>query len=342
MNGKVVTTGTAFCAILLFPLLAAASDTQHCYLRDANSPAASTAYLLCEQGLVYGTTDGGATWTAHDTGAAVILHAVSFSDAMHGFTAGDGGTLLATDDGGKTWQPRTTGTKEHLLTLFSLGNLVWAGGFDGALLHSIDGGHTWSKQTSGTSMALESVFFLDADHGWAVGWSGTILRTVDGGKTWATVKTSAATWSLAAVYFRDPQNGWAVGFSGQLVRSKDGGATWTAQKSPVQSWLTSVATDHAKRMWIAADSEILVSQDGGENWTAVPLDANYFVSRVFTVGDSLWALGELGILKQTGPGLQWKHDDTFIPAGAHISDSLEESVPTATTPATPAGTGKSR
>ena len=94
----------------MLPLLASASDTQHCYLRDASSPSASNAYLLCEQGLVYGTTDGGATWTAHDTGASVILHGISFYDAAHGFAVGDAGTLLATEDGAKTWQARTTGT----------------------------------------------------------------------------------------------------------------------------------------------------------------------------------------------------------------------------------------
>jgi len=324
MKRRFVVRAAGLCAALMLPLLVSASDTQHCYLRDASSPTPSSAYLLCEQGLVYGTTDGGATWAAHDTGAAVTMHAVSFFDAQHGFAAGDKGTLLATDDGGKTWQERTTGTKEHLLALFTVGNLAWAGGFDGILLHSIDGGRTWNKQTSGTTMALESIFFLDADHGWAVGWSGTILRTMDGGKAWQIIKTNAASWSLDAVHFRDAQNGWAVGFAGQLLRSRDGGATWEAQKSPVQSWLTSVAVDRANRVWVAADEQLLVSEDGGATWRAVALNGNYFVARVFPVGDTMWALGELGLLKQTGGGLQWKHDESFVPAGAHISNSLEE------------------
>jgi len=187
-------------------------------------------------------------------------------------------------------------------------------------------------------MALEAIFFLDPDHGWAVGWSGTILRTADSGKTWQTVKTSAASWSLAAVDFRDLQNGWAVGFSGQLLRSRDGGATWEAQKSPAQSSLTSVASDRANRLWIAADDQLLLSEDGGEKWRAIPLEANCFVTRLFRVGDSVWALGELGIFKQTGSGLEWKHDESFIPAGSHISNSLEE------TPAggAAAGAGKSK
>jgi photosystem II stability/assembly factor-like uncharacterized protein len=326
MKRWVIATSAVFCAALLVPLPAAASDTQHCYLRDAASPAPATAYLLCEQGLVYATTDNGATWAARDTGAPVTLHGISFFDAAHGFVVGDNGTLLATGDGGKTWQARDTGSKEHLLSAFTLGNLAWTSGFDGVLLHSSDGGRTWSAQTSGTTMALECIFFLDADRGWAVGWSGTILRTTDGGKTWQPVKTDAASWSLAAVRFLDANNGWAAGFSGQLLRSTDGGITWKAQKNPSQSWLTSIAADRAGRLWIAADDHLLVTPDGGANWQAIAVPVSFFVARVFPVGDSLWALAELGILRQTGSGVQWKYDESFVPAGAHIGNTVEETL----------------
>lgn len=332
MKRSNIAIGTGLCAALMLPLLAVASDTGHCYLRDATSPAASTAYLLCEQGLVYGTTDAGATWAAHDTGASVTLHGISFFDATHGFVVGDRGALLATEDGAKTWQVRTTGIKQHLLSVFTLGNQAWTSGFEGTMLHSTDSGRTWSKQDTGTTMALESVFFLDADHGWAVGWSGTILRTTNSGKTWQSIKTDAAQWSLAAVRFIDPNNGWAVGFSGQMLHSTDGGTTWKAQKNPSQSWLTSIATDRAKRVWIAADDNLLVSEDSGANWQAIPVPTSFFVSRVFQVGDSLWALAELGILKQTGPGFEWKHDETFVPAGAHIGNTVDETLGAKTTP----------
>lgn len=321
-----IITAARLCAALLLPILASASNTRICYLRDANSPTDSTAYLLCEQGLVYATTDAGKTWTANDTGASVTLHALAFFDATHGLAVGDEGTLLATGDGAKTWRARTSGTKEHLLSVFTFGNQAWTSGFDGALLHSSDAGRTWEKQSSGTTMALKSIFFLDAEHGWSVGWSGTILRTADGGKTWQTIKTDAAEWSLATVRFFDANNGWAAGFSGQLLRSTDGGITWKAQKSPTQSWLTLIATDRAKRLWVAADDHVLVSEDGGQNWKAIPVPTSFFVSRVFPVGDSLWGLAALGLVKQTGPGLEWKHDETFIPAGAHIGNTVGETL----------------
>jgi hypothetical protein len=31
-------------------------------------------------------------------------------------------------------------------------------------------------------------------------------------------------------------------------------------------------------------------------------------------------------VKQTGTGLEWKHDDTFVPAGAHIGNSVSETL----------------
>jgi len=62
----------------MLPFLASASDTQHCYLRDATSPAASSAYLLCEQGLVY-AQQMAAHLDRHDTGASVTLHGISSS-----------------------------------------------------------------------------------------------------------------------------------------------------------------------------------------------------------------------------------------------------------------------
>jgi hypothetical protein len=31
-------------------------------------------------------------------------------------------------------------------------------------------------------------------------------------------------------------------------------------------------------------------------------------------------------VKQTGTGLEWKHDETFIPAGAHIGNSVSETL----------------
>jgi len=330
---------------LMLPMLASAAGDL-CYLRDAATPNATTAYLLCEQGQIYSTTDAGGKWTMYRTRPADkvgrTLRAVYFKDALHGLVAGDGGTLLATDDGAKTWQERLDANKkklttEHLLDMFGIGDQVWISGFTGTMLHSTDFGRTWEVQKTGTTMALQGVFFSDATHGWAVGWAGTILRTLDGGKKWENIESPAATWSLNAVNFRNEKEGWAAGFSGELLRTRDGGVTWEALKSTVTSTLSSIAFDKAGRLWIAADEQLIVSQDAGTTWKKASADNYMFLSRLFRTGDTLWAMGELGILKQTAQtdGMEWKLADNFVASGTTIKDSADDVTADTATPPTP-------
>jgi photosystem II stability/assembly factor-like uncharacterized protein len=291
---------------------ASAQEPNSCWLRDGASPAKSLVYLLCEQGGLMVTTDAGTTWTNRSTGAKGHLRNLEFSDANHGFAVGDNGLLVTTPDGGKTWETRKTDTTENLTAIQFVGQSGWVTGYDGVILHSADGGNTWAPQTTGTKESLENVFFLDAQRGWAVGWAGMILHTTDGGKTWQQARTDAAQWSLTSVFFRDANNGWTVGFSGQILRSRDGGVTWTAQTSPVKSSLSSILFDSSNRGWITADDSLLVSEDG-ENWKAIKVDDQLFLCQLITVNGSPWAIGQLGVLRQTGPDSAWKKIESLVP-----------------------------
>jgi photosystem II stability/assembly factor-like uncharacterized protein len=115
------------------------------------------------------------------------------------------------------------------------------------------------------------------------------------------------------VYFRDANNGWTVGFSGQIFRSRDGGVTWTAQTSPVRSSLSSVLFDSANKGWITADDSILSSEDGGESWKNIKVDDQLFLCQLITVNGSPWAIGQLGVLRQSGPNSAWKKIESLVP-----------------------------
>ena len=321
-KGRTLAALTGFIGLLALPPVASGvAVSRACWLRDAVSPTPTIVYAMCEQGRLYVTKDGGATWTTSETGAEVSLRSLAFVDPTHGLIVGDRGTILASDDAGKTWQPRKSGTDKHLLTLVSVGNELWAGGYDGIILHSSDAGRTWQPQTQPTGLAIEGMYFLDAVHGWAVGWAGTILRTADGGKKWETIKTSAASWSLSGVYFKDLKVGWVVGFQGQLMRSDDGGTTWQAQPpkdpkgEPIRVWLKGITADSSNRIWVAADDQLLMSADG-QTWKATPTAALLFLRDFVSVGDSLWAIGQLGALKLAGPGTDWKPVDTLVVGGS--------------------------
>jgi photosystem II stability/assembly factor-like uncharacterized protein len=131
---------------------------------------------------------------------------------------------------------------------------------------------------------------------------------VDGGKKWQAV-ASKAQWSLTSIYFSDANNGWICGFSGQLLRTKDSGATWEVLPAPSKAWLKDVSVDRSNRMWIAADDQFLVSEDGGAKWRAVPVLTQAFLRKMLPVGNSLWAIGQLGMMRQEGA--DWKPVDTL-------------------------------
>jgi photosystem II stability/assembly factor-like uncharacterized protein len=317
-------TTRCFIGLLILPLLLSAQEKKPCWLRDATSPAPATAFLLCEQGGLWTTTDSGATWLPLSTGSAERHRAFTWLDAKRGIAVGNGGMVLATADGGNTWQPRVSGVKDHLTDITFVGESGWIAGYQGVVLHSTDGGKTWARQTTHTSLTLESIFFLDKDHGWSVGWSGTVLRTVDGGQNWTLVKVPDAQWTLTAITFVDANNGWLTGFAGQLLRSKDGGATWTAQASPVKSWLTSVAFDRAGRGWITYDDGLLLSEDHGETWKAVPTGGRFFLGKLLPMNDSLWAIGQSVVLQQSGTGKDWTKNPNLV-ADRIISDTAAKS-----------------
>jgi photosystem II stability/assembly factor-like uncharacterized protein len=294
---------------------AAAVDS--CWLRDAAAPAPNTIYALCEQGRLWTTTDGGAKWSARDMHASQPLRALAFLDTRRGLAIGDGGLILATEDGGKTWAARTSATKEKLMAIAWAGEQAWASGMDGAIVHTADGGRTWTRQNTGTTQAIEAIFFLDGQRGWAAGWSGTILRTEDGGNTWRLIKTDAGQWSLAAIYFRDAKRGWAAGFAGQILRTEDGGLTWKALASATNAWLTAIAFDGKGRGWIAFDDGFLTSEDGSA-WKEVRMPGRNFLNRLVRVNETLWAVGQSGILERTS-GMEWKRVQSLV-----VDNSMRE------------------
>src|SRR5258706_15221902 len=101
MKWTILAKAARVAGILILPLLSFGANERSCWLRDGAAPAPSTAYVLCEQGAIWATTDNGKTWAPRDTKATQRLRAFPFLDANRGLTIGGGGTMLATGDGGK-------------------------------------------------------------------------------------------------------------------------------------------------------------------------------------------------------------------------------------------------
>jgi photosystem II stability/assembly factor-like uncharacterized protein len=332
--------GVILIAVLGVVSAAAAELNDSCWV---NNSAASEhgLWLLCQEGSLYVSSDQGANWQTKPLPSGMRFRTLGFATDRKGFVAGDDGVLIATEDGGSNWRKVESSTDRNLLSIQFVGDKGWIAGYDGVILHSGDGGKTWGKQKSDTTQPLESIYFTDAEHGWAVGWVGTLVRTTDGGQTWKLIDLPEDFWTFSSVYFRDNDNGWIVGFQGRILRTRDGGLTWKALPSPVSNWLTSVRFDRQGRGWIAADSDLLVSEDGGESWRAIPVDDSIFVGRIQPAGDTLWAVGLLGLLQQSNTR-EVSVKEVQVPGIGFWQEEQENAVAAEDVPPTPAGTSRGR
>lgn len=86
-------------------------------------------------GMVARTTDGGATWTRHDSDTGRFLWDVVFFDTMEGWAVGSFGTTMRSMDGGITWESLPAKTESHLRSVSFPGrNNGWAVGDGGVVL----------------------------------------------------------------------------------------------------------------------------------------------------------------------------------------------------------------
>ena len=109
----------------------------------------------------------------------------------YGMLVGQGGLVLLTPDAGGTWQappsplPQGLAGQCDLRALEIRGSRCWLAGAPGSCVFlTADAGRTWAVAATGQPLPLESLAFVDDQHGWAVGQLGTILATDDGGQTW--------------------------------------------------------------------------------------------------------------------------------------------------------------
>jgi photosystem II stability/assembly factor-like uncharacterized protein len=81
------------------------------------------------------------------------------------------------------------------------GAKVWIAGSPGSVVfHSDDDGKSWNVQSTRQMLPINSLCFVDDDHGWAVGALGTILATDDGGQTWRRQRAGGDHLALLGIF----------------------------------------------------------------------------------------------------------------------------------------------
>jgi photosystem II stability/assembly factor-like uncharacterized protein len=234
----------------------------------------TTGFVLANTGQVFPTTDAGATFSGN---AAPVPG-----------TAAAGGGATATDI---AFTSATTG--------FAIAG--------GTIFKTTNGAGSWTTVFSGGAV-LNSVFFVDANHGYAVGAGSTVLKTTDGGTTWTSKPgaTGQAGGAVTLTRIRCATDNLCLMVAEQstgLVRTDDGGDKYSFVSfgsAPINA-----AAFASNNLAVAggAGGAMFRSTDAGQTWAAVGSS----LSRGFTGiralnGSFAYAFGPLGGLATTSNG----------------------------------------
>jgi photosystem II stability/assembly factor-like uncharacterized protein len=109
------------------------------------SPDAKSRWRTGASGVVYRTTDGGATWAAQPTGSAAIITAGSSPSRDVCWLVGRAGAVMLSADGA-TWQQRPFPDKADLVGVRATdAKTATVTTSDGRRFSTIDAGTTWSS-----------------------------------------------------------------------------------------------------------------------------------------------------------------------------------------------------
>src|SRR5204863_2288794 len=130
---------------------------------SATEAWAASAPWLDDVGELVHTTDAGRSWSVADMPRQV--NAVSFTDPIHGWAAGNG--FFHSTDGGQTWiQDNDFGTIYDLFFLDT--HHGWASGNGAVTYRTTDGGLHWTAVGAPGDSTIGSIWFNDQFNGWAV------------------------------------------------------------------------------------------------------------------------------------------------------------------------------
>jgi photosystem II stability/assembly factor-like uncharacterized protein len=219
--------------------------------------ACHTAHKTCEAGgtgvepLMYGTSDGGKTWSSQSVPDLSMVDGLACPTASVCVAPGYDGARISlptaaiarTTDGGSRWTAQVVpgdsanGVACPTARICAAAGVAGVGAGHGEMLRTTNGGATWFRQDlpAGTPELL-SISCPSVSDCVAVGFGSASWATTDGGRTWTTQSVPAGVTDLRSVSCPTVSVCEAVGESAGntavALGTTDGGAMWSVQVVP--------------------------------------------------------------------------------------------------------------
>lgn len=243
-------------------------------------------------GVLYHTTDGGASWAtvvSCPTGVSGLWMVRSAPDTL--FVIANTYRFYASTDAGNSWTELAAGA---LCFAYDRGDprRMFIGGGGGLVRKSVDGGVTWTPHPTGSLNPIVAIAISPGDSNTVyVAGQGDgdfpgfgILKTTDGGATWQDADAGLPWADVGAIYI-DPVNadtlfaqttGCCMYWGEGLFRSIDGGGSWSPVNAGLPCWscpydvsisdLEAIPGEQGS-YYALSHGETFRSDDGGVTWS---------------------------------------------------------------------------
>jgi photosystem II stability/assembly factor-like uncharacterized protein len=199
---------------------------------------------------VFGTTDGGNTWTIN-------------------YTYNSGGLpryFMGFDFNGS-----------EAVTCGSLGRIIKSNNF----------GTTWSNIISGTSNTLNDITYISPTNILCVG-ENVMLRSSNAGNNWS-IDNTYNTKNLKNISLTNSNNTIYTCSDNEIYKSNNGGLSFTTQSTPFIN-INCIKAKSADTLFIGTSTGIYMSYNSGTTWEQFKSTKNYFVNKIEINGGKIYAL----------------------------------------------------
>lgn len=246
-------------------------------------PLSPTTLFECNDGGLYKTTNGGATWTdlSNGLGISQIYRLSTSATVPNAVLCGlqDNGTKELSNS---LWFDRTGGDGMECIIDYTNVNIKYSTYVNGLIYKSINGGASWTTilNNNGTGADDEGEWvtpFLmhPTNNNILIVGKSQVYQTINGGATWLQLGTLPGINGLIVAMAFAPSNPSViyVASPSQLFKTTDGGITWTLVTTSTE-YITYIAVHPSdpQKIWLTnsgytANDKIWYTPDGGTNWT---------------------------------------------------------------------------
>ncbi len=268
----------------------------------ASSADGSKLVAAVNGGLIYASTNSGATWTPTGAPAANWSRIASSADGSKLVALVPYGTVDVSTDSGATWTDRNPGDGWVSFAESANGGILALVGAMHYFSFSTNSGTTWSEEVGlprysdvwsilacsadGERLAIvdnistiptsSDVLFISHSGGTNIAAGGGGLFATNEPFGYCNAIACSADGTKVSALFENPPS---AACAGAIYSSLDWGVTWTSNCAPVTNW-TSLAcsADGTRQVAVGTGSEFYTSTNAGAAWTATTVPSNNWTS----------------------------------------------------------------